>query len=100
MFKTITATAAALLASVALATPAQAAQPADLSDVKYMLSLAVTTWYQMDYDTQDSICTWYYLDPAGVRKEMAQGWYDDVFEGEYSMYDTKRAVNRLLNKVC
>jgi opacity protein-like surface antigen len=98
--KKIIAGIATAITAIALATPAQAAQPADLDDVRLMVSIGTATWYELDYSDQDAICAWYYIEPSVVRKEMARGWYYDVFEGEYSMYDTRRAVYRFLNRVC
>lgn len=90
----------ALVATVALAAPAQAAVPSNNSDVRYMVNLAKAAWWDIDDDARNAICLWWDIAPYEARDEMAQGFYYDVFEGEFSMYDSKRAAWRVLNWGC
>lgn len=76
------------------------AKPADLDDVRYMTSLGRVAFMDISFDSQNAICLWFEIEPYAARNEMARGWYNNVFEGEYSMYDTRRAAWRLLNWAC
>lgn len=98
--KKIIALAATLMATIALASPVQATQPADLDDVLFMTSIGKVVFIDLDLDNQNAICLWFELQPYAARNELARGMYYDVYEGEYSMYDTKRAAWRILNWGC
>lgn len=98
--KKIAAVIAALVATVALAAPAQAAQPTDLDDVRFMTSMGKAAFMDISFDSQNAICLWFEVEPYAARNELARGWYYEVFEGEFSMYDTKRAAWRLLSWAC
>ena len=94
--------AAAVIAAVALATPAQATQQASSSDVAYMTSLLKETWFEMSYSDQDEICGYFYVTPVLTRNTMASTFHnpkDGVF-AEYSLLDVRRAMWRLLNWAC
>lgn len=98
--RTIIATSAAALSVVALSAPATAAQPSDLSDVRFMTAMAKAAWMDVDRETRSNICAWFYVEPYAARNEMARGFYEDVFEYEFSLYDAKRAAWRVLNWGC
>lgn len=100
--KKIIAALAALISVFAFTAPAQAATPADYSDVRYMLSIMKDTWDEMDFDTRFTICDFYYETPKFARDMMAETFndpYDGAFS-EYSLYDVKRATWRLLRWAC
>lgn len=100
--KKITALIAAGVATVALAAPAQAAQPTSDSDVRFMTSMLKEVWNELDYDDQDVICGYFYVAPRLARNEMANTFHDpyDGSLNEFSLYDVRRAVWRLLNWAC
>lgn len=101
--KKIAAMLAAVVATVALAAPAQASQASDGSDVAYMTRMLKTVWVEdLDYDDHDVICGYYYVSPRLARNEMANTFHrpgDGAFN-DYSLYDVRRAVWRLLNWAC
>ena len=87
---------------VAVAPPAQATQTSDLSDVRFMTSMLKSVWFELDYDTQDTLCGYFYVSPILARNEMANTFHDPDGGSlsDYSLYDVRRAVWRLLNWGC
>jgi hypothetical protein len=100
--KKIIAFAATLISVVALAAPATAATPSSDSDVRFMTSLMKDVWLDLDYEDHDAICSMYYISPRFTRNEMADEFHNpyDGALSEYSLYDVRRAVWRLLKWAC
>lgn len=88
---------------VAWAAPVKAATTTDLSDVRYITSMLKQVWVEdLNYDDHEVICGYYYVSPRLARNEMANTFHDP-YDGalrEYSLYDVRRAVWRLLNWAC
>ena len=98
----VAAVIAAFLAivTIAVAAPVKAAAQADLSDVRFMTAMAKVAWMDVSQSARDGVCTWFYISPYEARNELARSFYYDVFDGQYSMYDSKRAAWRVLNWGC
>jgi hypothetical protein len=96
--KKILAIIAAMMATLTLAVPAQAAVPMDDQDVRFMVTLGKAAW--IDSGDMSAVCTMFYLRPKYTRDYLADGMYYEVYEGMYSMYDTKRAAYRILKWGC
>lgn len=79
-------------------TPAQAAVRSDYGDVMLMVAMGKEAW--RDTGDMESVCEMFYARPYFVRDYMASRMRSEVYDYEYSMYDTKRAAWRILNWGC
>lgn len=89
----IVAVIVALIAAVAVASPASA----NTSDQQYVKRIIVTWFYQATYEDQSTICDWFLYDRADFyRQSYREIWAED----DVSYYDMRVGLYRGLKPLC